>query len=543
MNDLRLFRARARTALHMLVPALLLGVALGCAVTEEDIVRWETTQRGPGRIVAVLLADKYDDALRVRAGVALVEMEPRTGDHAVDGVVELQRALESLDAASRTRIVDGMTPRLLEMMRGEGAAAAPADSTAPVPMQIRAKDASYLIIGWASEAQRTELTNGVVGWFVDDFNGRNLAGAYSAEQVVRALGAPAASRLVDAMTARIPSAALVQIANLIAQIGDAATKTRAAERLVAVEQEIEGAEFGAWLTERFRSQLAERGIERTDAEIAVGVEANRELYINEGALPAMHHLAAEAVVGNRLLAIAQVTTPTAPLTAATLETRRVTALQAMEGHVRGDQVPALLAMALDQTAPDRVRDYAFDRIADSHDRGVLPQLWPLATQDGTARRDAWRERWRLGSLLLTLGGRDVVVEWFSRLPSVRGVAYAREELHGYAERLAQMRPEPTDVVRSQLTSADWWDQAIALYYFERVGTEADVPALQRLTTSNTATVGEHWVEHDTIGKIATDAIEAIRERASSASAAAAPAGGAAPADAAAGAAPTPAPGG
>lgn len=539
MNDLRLFRARARTALHVLLPTLLLGVALGCAVTEEDIVRWENTQRGPGRIVAVLLADKYDDALRIRAGVALVEMEPRTGDHAVDGVVALQQALESLDDATRTRIVDGMTPRLLEMMRGEGAAAAPADSTAPPPIQIRAKDASYLIIGWASPENRTALTDGVVGWFVDDFNGRNLAGAYSAEQVVRALGAPAASRLVDAMTARIPSAALVQIANLVAQIGDAATKTRAAERLVAVEQEIEGAEFGAWLTERFRAQLAERGIERTDAEIAVGVEANRELYINEGAIPAMHHLAAEAVIGNRLLAIAQITAPTAPLTAATLETRRVSALQAMEGHVRGDQVPALLAMALDQTAPDRVRDYAFDRIADSHDRGVLPQLWPLATQDGTARRDAWRERWRLGSLLLTLGGRDVVVEWFSRLPSVRGVAYAREELHGYAERLAQMRPEPTDVVRSQLTSADWWDQAIALYYFERIGTEADVPALQRLTSSNTATVGEHWVEHDTIGKIATDAIEAIRERASSASASAA---GAAPAPAA-GASPTPAPGG
>lgn len=537
MNDLRQFRARARS---LWVPALFLGLVLGCAVTEEDIVRWENTQRGPGRIVAVLLADKYDDALRIRAGVALVEMEPRTGDHAVDGVVELQHALEQLDEATRTRIVDGMAPRLIEMMRGEGAAAAPADSNAPPPIQIRAKDASYLIIGWGSEATRTSLTDGVVGWFVEDFNGRNLAGAYSAEQVVRALGSPAASRLVDAMTARIPSAALVQIANLIAQIGDDATKARAAERLVAVEVELEGPEFGAWLTERFRSQLAERGITRTDAEISVGVEANREIYINEGALPAMHHLADQTVIANRLLTMAQVVVPTPPTTAAALETRRVTALQAMEGHVRPDQVNALLQMALAQTNSDRVRDYAFDRIADSHDRGVLPQLWPLATQDGTARRDAWRERWRIGSLLLTLGGRDVLVEWFSRLPAIRDVRYAREELHGYAERFAQMRPEPTDIVRSQLNSTDWWDQAIALYYFERAGTEADIPALQRLTTSTTATAGEHWEEHDTIGKIATDAIEAIRERASSASASAAtttaPAAGAAPA-------PTPAPGG
>jgi hypothetical protein len=540
MNDLRLFaaaRSHLRRALRLAAPLLLIGMAAACAVTEEDIVRWETTQRGPGRIVAVLMADKYEDALRVRAGVALVEMEPRTGDHSVNGLDELQHALEQLPEDTRARIVDGMASHLLAIMRGEGAGAAPADSTTVPPIQIRAKDAAYLIIGWGSAETRASLTDGIVGWFVEDFNGRNLAGTYSAEQVVRALGAPAASRLVDAMTARIPQAALVQIANLIAQIGDDATKARAAERLVAVELELEGAEFGAWLTERYRNQLTERGITRSDAEISVGVETNRELYINEGALPAMHHLADQAVVANRLLAIAQVATPTAPTTAAALETRRVTALQAMEGHVRADQVAALLAIALAPTNSAQVRDYAFDRIADSHDRSVLPQLWPLATQDGTARRDAWRERWRVGSLLLTLGGPDTVVEWFTRLPAIRDVRYAREELHGYAERLAQMRPEPTATVRAQLTSPDWWDQAIALYYFERAGTEADIPALQRLTSSTTATVGEHWEEHDTIGKIATDAIEAIRERASSASAAAAtPDAGTAPAPA-----PAPAP--
>jgi hypothetical protein len=532
MNDLRLFAAaRASWAVRLAAPLLFLGLASACAVTEEDIVRWETTQRGPGRIVAVLMADKYDDGLRIRAGVALVEMEPRTGDHAINGLDELQHALEQLPEETRARIVDGMAPQLIAIMRGEGAGAAPADADTVPPIQIRAKDASYLIIGWGSPETRSALTDGIVGWFVEDFNGRNLAGTYSAEQVVRALGAPAASRLVDAMTARIPQAALVQIANLIAQIGDDATKARAAERVVAVETEMEGAEFGAWLTERYRSQLTERGITRSDAEISVGVEANRELYITEGALPAMHHLAGQAVVVNRLLAIAQVATPTAPTTAAALETRRVTALQAMEGHVRGDQVAALLAIALATTNSDRIRDYAFDRIADSHDRSVLPQLWPLATQDGTARRDAWRERWRVGSLLLTLGGPDVVVEWFTRLPAIRDVRYAREELHGYAERLAQMRPEPTSTVRAQLTSPDWWDQAIALYYFERTGTEADLPAIQRLASSATATAGEHWEEHDTIGKIATDAIEAIRERASSASAAAAPDAGTAPAPA------------
>ena len=518
MNDFRPVAARRhlRTGVRLAASLLCLSLASACAVTEEDIVRWETTQRGPGRIVAVLMADKYDDDLRIRAGIALVEMEPRTGDHAINGLDELQHALEQLPEETRTRIVDGMAPELLAILRGEGAGAAPPDATAVPPIQIRSKDAAYLLIGWGSPETRTALTDGIVGWFVEDFNGRNLAGTYSAEQVVRAIGAPAASRLVDAMTARIPEQALVQIANLIAQIGDAATKARAAERIVAVESEMEGAEFGAWLGERYRAQLAARGETRSDAEIAAGVELNREARIVAGALPAMHHLAGEAVVANRLLAIVQITAPTPPTTPAALETRRVTALQALEGHVRGDQVAPLLAIALASSNSGQLRDYAFDRIADSHDRSVLPQLWPLATQDGSASRDAWRVRWRVGSLLLTLGGPEVVAEWFTRLPATRGVRFAREELYGYAERLAQMRPEPTASVRSQLTSTDWWDQAIALYYFERAGTEADIPALSALATASTATAGEHWGEHDTIGKIATDAIEAIRERASSA---------------------------
>lgn len=531
----RSFAARAASLLlSFAVPIAGLAVLGGCAVTEDDLVAWETTRRGPGRIVAVLTASKYSDELRIRAGLALVEMEPRTGDHAVDGVSELQHALSSLDEETRRELVDGMTPGLIAMMHGEGRAAGPPDSAAPVPMQVRAKDAAFLILQWGSPENQSTLTDGVIGWFCEDFNGRNLAGSFSAEQVVRGLGARAASRLVEAITARIPSAALVQITNLIAQIGDDATKERAGARLVEVEREMEGAEFGAWLEERFRAQIASQHLERTEEQIHQGVEQNRELYITEGALPAMHNLAEVAVVANRLLEIASIATVTPPLTAATLEERRVRGLMALEGHTRPDQVQALLAMALLATNPARVRDYAFDRIGDSHDRAVLPQLWPLATQDGHASTTAWRERWRVGSLLLTLGGTEVIAEWFTRLPAVENVRYAREELHGYAERLAQMRPLETvmPLVRARLTSARWFDQVIAIYFLERSGGAAELALLQPMTTSTTPTVGEHWEEHSTIGSIATSAIAAIQERladeAADAAAASAPPAGAAP---------------
>lgn len=504
------------TLRHLLAALCAFAMLAGCAVTTEDIDTWRGTVRGPGKIKAVLLSDRYADELRLHAGLALVVMEPRQD---VEGVNELQSALRQLDEATRRRIVDGMTPGLLSLMRGDGQEQVE-EGGAPPPLQVRAKDASFLVLQYASPEPQGQLTDGVVGWFVQDFNGRSLAGNFSAEQVVRQLGAPAAQRLVDAMNARIPQQALVKIAELVAALGTPDTKTRAAERLVQIEREMGGAEFGAWLGERIRAQLSSGGGTVDEARLNAAVALNREQFITQGALPAMHHLAEQASVSNRLLEMAT--------TAATPEDRRVVALQAMEGRVRPDQNTALLALALDQATPVRVRDYAFDRIADSRSREAIPQLWPLATTPDTTQ---WRQRWRVGSLILTLGGADIVPEWLGRLPSGRDVRFAREELHGYATRLAAMRPEPDALMTAQLASPNWWNRAIALYYFEDRGGESDLARIQAMTGDTTATQGEHWEEHDTVGKIAQDVVTAIRERmtrgAGAAGAAdAAPAGGA-----------------
>ena len=522
--------SRSTRATFMVALLALLSLS-ACAVTHDDIETWTGTVRGPGKILAVLRADKYADDLRVHAGLALVRMERSD----VEGISELQSALRDLPAETRGRIVDGMAPGLLELMRGEGQAPAAEDGPPP-PLQVRAKDASFLVLQYATPPVQQQLTDGVVGWFVVDFNGRSLAGNFSAEQVVRQLGAPAATRLVDAMSARIPQQALTKIAELVASLGDAATKTRAAERLVAIEAEMESQAFADWLGERIRTQrAAQEAPPLPDAQLQAAVALNREQFITQGALPAMHHLADQASVSDRLLAMSR--------DASMSEDRRVVALQAMEGHVRADQVASLLALAIDPQTATRVRDYAFDRIADSRSREAIPQLWPMATNP-SSEGTAWRQRWRVGSLILTLGGPAIVQEWFGRLPTGPTVVYAREELHGYADRLAAMSPRPDAIVAAQLASPDWWDRAIALYYYERNGTEADLARVQALAGDATPTRGEHWLQHDTIGHIATDVVTAIRERMASGATAAgggAAGGGAAGGGAAAGGAAAPAP--
>lgn len=488
------------------VPVLLALVGLlaaGCKVTPTDVDTWMGTQKGPGKIVAVLLADKYEDGLRAYAGLALVRMEPRAataGGAGIEGVTELQAAVRQLPEETRTRLVDQMAPDLASLMRGEGTSTEAGLSR----VQVRAKDAAFLVLPYASAERRRELSDAVVDWFAVDFNGRAVEGNYTAEQVVRQLGAPGASRLLTAINARIPQPALVKIAEIIAAVGDAPTKESAATRLVEIQREMESAEFLTYLQQRLRDQLEgemERG-ERPRSEINDGVLAqaagvNRDSFINLGALPAMKHLNTERVVQDRLLEVARTSSD---------EERRTRALQALEGGVRPDQVDALLDLALDQEAPMRVRDYAFDRVSDSRASSALARLWPVFEQ---RPHPDWRMRWRVGTLILTLGGNEVAQDFLNRLGDQ---PYAREELHNYGERISQMRPPPNDSMDAHLRSPKWYVRAVALYFWEKRATAADLPRITNLESDAAATQGENWREQTNLGLVAQAVARAVRER-------------------------------
>jgi len=485
----------------LLLPCLLVPVLAGCVVTAEDVEAWKGTVKGPGKIVAVVLADKYNDQLRTRAALALVEMERQD----VDGVQELQRALQRLDPAKRSQIIDGMVPGLEGLMRGTNRAQ-PSAEDGPSSTQIRAKDAAFLLIAHASPATRVRLTQAVIGWYVEDFNGRSLAGNYSAEQVVNSLGAPAASLLVDALNAHLPQQALVKLSELISKLADAPSKARAATQLVAIEREMESEPFVEWIKATARDQLRQNapGQPLDEGRIATIAALNRENFINDGALPAMKFLSTESVIVDRLLEIAEARSTDDKMTE-----RRKRSLMALEGAVGAQHMQRLLTLALDANAnnPDAVRDYAFDRVGDIRSPAAMVQLWPLV-QNAAQQR----QRWRAGEMVLAIGGPAIVAEFFSKLPAANGTAFAPEELAGYAQRMAQMTPLPTDIVRAQLNSPNWWARVIALRYFERKGGLSDVPQMERLKTDSAACTGPGWEPSYTVGKVAESAIGALLER-------------------------------
>jgi hypothetical protein len=467
---------------------LLLGA---CKVGSEDIEYWKGTVKGPGKIVAVMLADKYPIELRTQAALALIDME-RTDR---DGTAELQQALQRLDENERNELIAGMVPGIEALMKQSDAA-----TGAATPRQIRAKDAAFLLVAAAPPEVKAKLTDDIVGWYMVDFNGRSLAGNYSAEQVVRALGSPAAKELVKGLKARMPAQALVKMAQLIGQVADPQAKKDAGQKLVAIADEMQGKDFLAWVRQTVKEQADRNNLKLDAKKLEQLAETNRDNFINDGALPAMKWLADDPTVKKRLLAIAST-----PDTSEAATTRRTRALQALEGKVGPADLQQILPLALDKANPTSVRDYAFDRIGDIRSPEAMPALWPLVTSTEDARL-----RWRAGELVLAIGGAVVVPDFFTRLPS--NGEYAPEELEGYATRLGQIAPAPLDTMRAQLASPNWYARVIALRFYERKGNADDVKRIEALREDKGSVKGPRWGKTKTVGDAATEAATAAKQR-------------------------------
>ncbi len=494
----------------VLLVSLLAG---GCKVTGGDIDYWQRTVKGPGKIKAVLLAERYPLELREQAALALVQMERSD----VNGVTELDDAIKMLKSdhpQDVQSIVNAMVPELTALMAGD--ASGSEENRAPTELMVRAKDAGYLMIGHASGDAQQSLIRAVVGWYATDFANRSLSGNYSVEQVVRELGAPAASQLVDALNARMPKEATIKIAELISQLGDAPTKERAGTRLVELHREILGTEYFDWLKAQIRARI---GADAPDNRILAVALHNREQFVNSGTLPAMKHLASQAAVRSELLSLAT----TAPRAEASdpekvrINARRVTALRALESNVTEEHLDALLALALNENLPAEIRDTAFDRVGDIRSARAIPRLWALV-ESPVHENDKWRVRNRAGEMVLAIGGPSILAEFMRRLPSADGIKYEPVELDGYATQISQMNhtPASTQLMDRQLRSPNWWNRVIALRYLERRGTQADIAKMQRLTSDSAAVAGTGWARLEpaveTVGKVAEASIAALQTR-------------------------------
>jgi hypothetical protein len=241
------------TAVAFTVVAGVAGATTGCAVSESDVHRWETTEGGPEKLYAIVTHDKYSWPLREEAALSLVHMRPRNGkriglEYLLLGYDtpqgKVQGALSVLSDEARKRIVDDVAPKLIDMMQ-QPPPPKPADGTpTPPDPSIPYKDAAFGLLSHepplvTDDKTKADLLAALTQWVQTSFEARvdNSAQQFGVEQIMRFLGAPSVKTLPAAISEA--STKNDKACQLIADIGDEDTKKRASEALVVLAKLID----------------------------------------------------------------------------------------------------------------------------------------------------------------------------------------------------------------------------------------------------------------------------------------------------------------
>jgi hypothetical protein len=452
---------------------LLAGGSLvtGCRVDTDDIHRWETTERGPEKLVAVLEHDKYSWPLRVEAALSLVRMRPRAGRRI--GIELLTNSLADLPLESRRKIVDGMTPELIKQMQAP-APVRGADGTVPPDPSVPYKDTAFALLSHepplvSDDNNKAQLVGALTQWAQTDFELRleNPAQQYGIEQMMRLLGAPSVRGLPALITES--STKIDRIAGLVADLGDPDTKVKASEAMVTLAKKIDSQDWINKQTPLVEDADKRAGSKVTPQQLSDQVKKFQDQELTKvfasmkriGGKPAVEYLLAFAAEPKN--------TPE----------RRKTALAALEGRVDKNSpadIDRLFSIAKDDNTPDEVRDPAFQRLGELPKEQILGKLYTLFSGH------KWKVRWVAAELVLRTIPPKGLADFMSHLPATSRDKMGISEPIAYGGLIGKMEapagePKPRDVLMGYLGSTALGPKLTALAYFYK-GKKADVPVVK-----------------------------------------------------------------
>lgn len=485
--------------------AFLMAMA-GCNVTDADIEHWKHTQRGPRKITTVLISTQYGQPMRVHAARALVEMKHPNAN----GIELLGSALQQIAQSDREALVHALIPELRQMMAGSG----PPRPDGPTMEQIKAKDAVFVLLrgdgrsSFANDEDRQVLVNELLDWMLADFNTRALAGSATAEQVVGVAREAAVARLTAGINSQDNTVPVLgEFARLINGVASPQGKQAATARLVAVAQEFEAPAINPRLQAKVREVLTGREI--PPATMTRLVEQLREQYLSR-VFDAIKTLG-QPNGGEYLVGVAA--NANAPLE------RRKAALGAAQNIVPASQAASLFGIVNCTPGPGcdmDLRGLAVDRLGESRDRNLLPQLFSLFDgQNGGTADNGFIVRWKLGEAIIRLGGTSVIPEFMTHLAAPRPAPFAGytfREINGEAQAIGDITPPPRDVMRGFLApSFAPQVRALAVIYLGLKGEAQDLAALEGLRADPSPMSGEGWSAEQlgTLGAVATRAREGL----------------------------------
>jgi hypothetical protein len=458
--------------------------ATGCAVSESDVTRWEGTERGPYKLVAVVTHDKYSLELRVGAALALIRMPPRGGrrlgisylceKYKDDDGNDLDGALVLLTEDTRRKIVDGMVESMVAEIQ-KPPPAKKADGTSDADPSIPFKDAAFAMLSHepslvSDPKAKDQLVAALNQWVQTDFDDRieNSSQQYGVEQIMRFVGAGSVRSLPGLINEN--STKVDKIASLIADLGDADTKQKGSEALVALAKKIDAQ---AWY-DKEKPIVADTdkksGANVTPQQLDAQIRSFQDQELTK-VFGSMKRVGGRPVVDYCIGYASD---------AKNSESRRTAALAAIEGRIDKNNTAdtdKLFAIAKDDNAPDSVRDQAFSRIGELPKELIVNRLYTFFD----AKK--WKVRWEAGGMILkTLTTKDVP-DFLHRLPAAK---LAMTEVMSYGSTILKLdaspgAPKAKDLITQDLAAKDVPTRltALAAYY---QGAKADLGKVLPLET-------------------------------------------------------------
>ncbi len=464
------------------------GLVTGCAVSESDVVRWERTERGPYKLVAVLTHDKYSWQLRVDSAVSLIRMPARGGrrmgisylcDHYQDeDGSDKEGALVQLSEDARKKVVEGMVPEMLKAMQTPPPVKK-ADGTIDADESIPFKDAAYAMLSHepslvTDSKAHDELVAALSTWVQTDFENRmeNNSQQYGIEQIMHFLGPSSVKSLPTLINEN--STKVDKIAQLVADIGDADAKQKTADALVALAKRFDSQ---AWVDKEkpiVQDSDVKGGQKVTPAQLDAQLKQFQDQQMTS-VFGSMKRIGTRPVIDYCIGYAAN---------ASNTKERRQAALAALEGRIdknNTSDTEKLFAIAKDDNTPDEVRDLAFARLGELPKEIMVPKLYTLF------ETKKWKVRWVAGTnILKTMSTKDVP-DFLKHLPTTPATKAGMTEFIGYGAAIAQMdvkpapgAPKAKDVLAPYLTTHDLGPKltAISYYYGGSKGDLGKVSALE-----------------------------------------------------------------
>ncbi len=452
----RLVGRRWRCRELLAAAVLAAGISAGCAVSESDVHRWETTEAGPEKLYSIVTHDKYSWPLREEAALSLVRMRSRNGkriglEYLAMGYDTSQGkvpgALSVVPEEARRAIVDGILPQLVAAM-AQPPPAKPAEGNPTIPdPSVPYKDAAFALLSHepplaTDEKTKADLSAALTQWVQTDFETRidNSSQQFGVEQIMRFLGAPTVRALPSFINES--SSKVDRACSLIADIGDDDTKKRAGEALVAMAKKIDTTEWIEKQRVLVNQANAKAKLDVKPEQVAAQLQNYQEQEL-ERVFTSMKRLGGRPVV-EYCLTFARDKTKS--------EKMRTDALAAIENridkNVAGD-LNAIFDILRDDSNPDKVRGVAMARFGELPKETIVPRLYSLFDKKWQLRLDAAR------MILKTITTRDLPDFMRHLPPSDRSKMSLSEPITYGAVIMAmdpQGGPKPRDVLSQFLGS-------------------------------------------------------------------------------------------